>query len=65
VETPKEDLISGEYYADNKVTHTTKESYDLSVAAILFETVRAYLDAYITKSSLIFTKNEKSSQANV
>lgn len=65
VETPKEDLISGEYYADNKVTHTTKESYDLSVAAILFETVRAYLDAHITKSSLIFTKNEKNSQANV
>jgi NAD(P)-dependent dehydrogenase (short-subunit alcohol dehydrogenase family) len=64
VEAQKDDLISGEYYADMKVSHSSKESQSLSVAAILFETVRSYLREYLTSSSLIFAKNEKSSQAN-
>jgi NAD(P)-dependent dehydrogenase (short-subunit alcohol dehydrogenase family) len=65
VEADKDDLTTGEYYADLKITYTTKESYSLSVAGILFETVRSYLREYLTTSSPIFTKNEKSSEANV
>jgi NAD(P)-dependent dehydrogenase (short-subunit alcohol dehydrogenase family) len=65
VEADKDDLMTGEYYADMKVSHTSKESYSLSVAAILFETVRSYLREYLTTSSLIFTNNEKSSQASI
>lgn len=65
VETEKYNLTTGEYYADMKVTHTSKESYSLSVAVILFETIRSYLLEYLTTSSLIFAKNEKSPQTNV
>lgn len=65
VEAQKDDIMTGEYYADVRVTHTSKESYSFSVAAILFETVRSYLRPYITTSSLIFANNEKSSQTNV
>lgn len=54
IETPNVELTSGEYYANNKIITTTKESYDLEVAQKLLETVRKYLDQYIKFDSVIF-----------
>lgn len=65
VEAEKNDLMTGEYYRDRKVSRTSKESYSLSVAVILFETVRSYLREYLITPSLVFTKNEKTSQTNI
>lgn len=54
IETPKNHLKSGEYYANNKVTSTTKESYDMNVAEKLLHTVREYLKKYVDSESVIF-----------
>ena len=59
VETPKGELTSGEYYADQVVKKITKESYDMEVAQKLLGTIRGYLSNYIAESSLIFEANEK------
>jgi len=59
VETPKDKLVSGEYYADRVVTKITNESYDLDVASKLLETAKQYLSNYIAEPSLIFNANEK------
>lgn len=52
--TSNEDLISGEYYARSRVMKSSLSSYDLDKAEKLMETVKAYLEKYITEKSLIF-----------
>ena len=54
IETPNSQLKSGEYYSNNKVTATTKESYDMEVAEKLLQTVKVYLDNYTNSESPIF-----------
>ena len=56
IETSKSQLKTGEYYADKKVTDTTKESYDLEVANKLLESIRSYINQYIKVESPIFYK---------
>ncbi|MFT6921770.1 MAG: NAD(P)-dependent dehydrogenase (short-subunit alcohol dehydrogenase family) [Crocinitomicaceae bacterium] len=58
IETPNAELRSGEYYADKKITKTTKQSYDLEVAKRLLLTIETYLSQYIKSESVIF-KDEK------
>lgn len=43
ITTPNKDLKTGEYYADKKVTATTKESYDMEVAKKLMNRINLYL----------------------
>lgn len=59
-ECKKELLTSGGYYAKNQVAKTTKESYDMEVAAKLLGATQKYLNKYITASSLIYKVHEKS-----
>ena len=40
---PKTELLSGEYYADRKVTKTTKESNDMQLAKKLMDVVDEYI----------------------
>jgi NAD(P)-dependent dehydrogenase (short-subunit alcohol dehydrogenase family) len=54
METPSDKLKSGEYYANEKITVTTKESYDLEVAKKLLQTAKEYLQKYINTDSPIF-----------
>lgn len=54
IETPTSKLKSGEYYADKKITITTKESYDMDVAKKLLEKVEGYLSQFITSESPVF-----------
>jgi len=54
METPSDKLKSGEYYANEKITATTKESYDLDVAKKLLQTAKEYLQKYINTDSPIF-----------
>ena len=54
IETPNSELKSGEYYADKKITTTTKESYNLEVAKRLLLTIYTYLNQYIKSESAIF-----------
>jgi NAD(P)-dependent dehydrogenase (short-subunit alcohol dehydrogenase family) len=58
IETPKAKLKSGEYYADKKITKTTKQSYDMEAAQKLLLTIETYLSQYIKSESVIF-KDEK------
>lgn len=44
-------LTSGEYYANKKVTKTTPQSYDMTVAQQLLEVVNQYLGPYIPATS--------------
>ena len=59
IETPKSQLKSGEYYADKKITNTTKDSYDMEVGEKLLKTVYAYINQYIKSESPIFNKKHK------
>lgn len=54
IETPYNQLKSGEYYANKKVTSTTIESYDMKVAEKLLQTVRGYVEKYANSESVIF-----------
>ncbi|MCP4438185.1 MAG: SDR family NAD(P)-dependent oxidoreductase [Aureispira sp.] len=58
-ETVDASLVSGEYYANKKVTKITPESYDLNVAQQLLDVVQQYLEPYIKQSSPIFDIKEK------
>jgi NAD(P)-dependent dehydrogenase (short-subunit alcohol dehydrogenase family) len=51
METSTTQLKSGEYYANNKITTTTKESYDIQVAEKLATTLKAYLQPYLKTES--------------
>ncbi len=59
IEAPNSELKSGEYYADKKVTATTKESYDLEVAKKLLLTISTYINQYIKSESAIFKENKQ------
>jgi len=52
--TPKINLTSGEYYYLNAVKRITRQSYDMSVAEKLLNTLKTYLAKYITSPSPIF-----------
>lgn len=54
METPNSELKSGEYYVNEKITTTTKESYDMDVSERLLTTVQAYLKPYLDSESPIF-----------
>ncbi|MEO9257917.1 MAG: SDR family NAD(P)-dependent oxidoreductase [Crocinitomicaceae bacterium] len=56
IETPNSALKSGEYYADKKITTTTKESYDMEVAKNLLQTIYSYIKPYIKSESVIFSE---------
>lgn len=49
INTAQDKLTSGEYYANSKITRTTKESYDMMTAKQLLERGREYLEAYLAK----------------
>ncbi len=51
---PKSSLENGGYYANKKITETTKESYDLILAEQMMEQVKRYLSSYINTKSLLF-----------
>jgi NAD(P)-dependent dehydrogenase (short-subunit alcohol dehydrogenase family) len=53
IETPNSELKSGEYYADKKITATTKESYDMEVAHKLLLTINTFLIQYVKSDSAI------------
>jgi NAD(P)-dependent dehydrogenase (short-subunit alcohol dehydrogenase family) len=55
MDTPKVELTSGEYYADKKITITTKESYDMEVAQKLLNRANVYLNEYIKTKSIILS----------
>lgn len=55
IETPKDELKPGEYYADKAVKETSKESYDMKVAAQLIAVCQNYLSDYIKTDSPIFS----------
>ena len=57
IETPNEQLTTGEFYVNKKITGTTKESYDMDVAEKLLKRVKEYLIKYVTTESPIFIKN--------
>ena len=46
INTPSEKLTSGGYYANSKLTNTTKESYDMNVAQQLLDVVDEYLERW-------------------
>ena len=46
IDTPSNDLVSGEYYANKSVTSTTAYSYDMKKAELLAERIKGYLDNY-------------------
>lgn len=54
VNTPNDELVSGEYYTKNHVARITKESYDLEMAEKLLDLIKDYLKKYITETSPIF-----------
>jgi len=58
IETPNSQLESGEYYANEKVTATTKESYDMEVAEKLLLMIRDYLDKYVRSESPFLKTNK-------
>ena len=62
METANSQLKSGEYYANNKITKTTNQSYDMEVAEKLRITVRSYLEKYLSSESPIF--NSKTNVLN-
>jgi NAD(P)-dependent dehydrogenase (short-subunit alcohol dehydrogenase family) len=55
METPKNQLQTGEYYAKQKVTQTTPESYNLASASQLLHELKKYLQPYLHETSVIFT----------
>jgi NAD(P)-dependent dehydrogenase (short-subunit alcohol dehydrogenase family) len=55
MDTPKVELTSGEYYADKKITTTTKESYDMEVAQKLLNRANVYLNEYVKAKSIILS----------
>ncbi|PLX00639.1 MAG: hypothetical protein C0594_15475 [Marinilabiliales bacterium] len=58
METPNLLLETGEYYADCKVTETSKESYNMEVAQKLLIKIQEYLKKYITLETPVFPKEE-------
>lgn len=54
IDTPDSKLTSGEYYANKKITSTTKESYDMDVAKKLSKTIQNYVKQYVISESPIF-----------
>ena len=54
-ETNRTKLKSGEYYAKNQITKTSKESYDMEVASQLLTITKDYLNDYITEPSLFYS----------
>ena len=54
IETSRSQLKTGEYYANKKVTNTTKESYDMQIAQKLLELVYSYVEQYLEIESPIF-----------
>ncbi|NDP21378.1 MAG: SDR family NAD(P)-dependent oxidoreductase [Paludibacter sp.] len=54
MDSTKNSLISGEYYADEQIKKTTPQSYDMEVAQKLNKTVQKYLKNYLEKPSPIF-----------
>jgi NAD(P)-dependent dehydrogenase (short-subunit alcohol dehydrogenase family) len=58
LETPAEELISGEYYANRKVTKTTPEAYDLTVAEKLLEVCGEYLYPYLQEQPSTISGHE-------
>lgn len=56
IATTNSHLKSGEYYANKKITATTKESYDMEVAEKLLKTVKSYLNQFIKSESQIFNQ---------
>jgi NAD(P)-dependent dehydrogenase (short-subunit alcohol dehydrogenase family) len=56
IENHSENLSSGEYYANKKITVTTKESYDMEVAEKLLTVIKAYLKPYLKTESSIFNE---------
>jgi len=51
MEEAKENLVSGEYYSDKKVTATTPQSYDLEAGSQLLDAVDTYIGKYIDPHS--------------
>lgn len=47
IESPSKNLVSGEYYANQKVTKITKESNDLTVAEKILKIAKSYLSRAI------------------
>ncbi len=58
IETPNSQLTSGEYYANKKITPTTKEAYDMEVAKKLLKTIYTYLHPYVKSISPVFGRGE-------
>lgn len=56
IEADKDNLTSGEYYADKKIKTTTKESYDLEVGEKLITVANTYLSQYIKVDSPFLKK---------
>ena len=54
LESDKNDLSGGEYYAYNKVKSITPQSYDMETAAKLLKVTEDYLKEYLNKPSIIF-----------
>lgn len=54
METSNLQLKSGEYYYNNKVTETTKESYDMEAAKKLLKIIGKFLEKYMNSESPIF-----------
>jgi NAD(P)-dependent dehydrogenase (short-subunit alcohol dehydrogenase family) len=50
----EDELVSGEYYMNNKVKKITRQSYDLNMALALLARSRDYLKEYIKEPSAVF-----------
>lgn len=53
--TPKNELVSGAYYANKKVTPSKPESNNLEMAGNLIVLAKKYLSDYITEPSILFS----------
>lgn len=58
IETDTKNLTSGEYYAKNKITKTTEESYEIPNGEKLISIAYNYLKKHIKKDSIIFNQKE-------
>lgn len=57
VESPIENLVPGEYYANKKVASSTPESHDLKMAEGLMPVLQKYLQPHLKGSSILFDNN--------